>query len=469
MSESHSTTLFFWGLMNIKHKTALITGLCGMLFFLLAGCLQPVSTEIVITDSTNLPPASSPTTSPAQRLETSQPITPSPKNSPTLQNSPTLTSTKTAEPAAATAQQPESAASAGIPAEETIPLAEDDAFRLELKAKKYLLTSAGSIRWSEKFIFSAYVFIQTDSSPLLAGDLDVNQDTVLIAFYRWDGSENQLIGVKRLSGPPPGLPVGAEIINWTKPASRVPVVEFFFQPGPDHLRLLNGQNYSSDINRNALPEFAFLVEYCPISCNDPMFGIQLFELQSTSSIVNLTEDLPGLTRFTPFTENPSAFSVTDTIWYDFYSTIQTTWVFTWDGAKFNDISASFPEAYTAEAELIINSVQSYFGQPFEQNGMALELATLKILKLYEKAGMPEQGLEIFMQLTDPAHWPGTGTNSLCWLNISRATAEDDFKQDRVYSIPGSSASFESITALQDAVTHLEKTGHDMRICKELLP
>jgi hypothetical protein len=353
------------------------------------------------------------------------------------------------------------------PTSNVISLSENDEHYLQLKDKGYRLVSSGSLVGPEGFTYSAYLFVNPALSPLYAGS-DPTKDTLVIAFYRWDGEKNEFINAQGLPAVDNVQASAAGIADWDQPYSGIELLDVYLVADEETKPFFKQGKYSSDFNQNGLPEFTVAVEYCPLSCTHPTDGLQLFEIQTPDRVKNITEDLPGLTHFDMHSKNPFTFYVGDSDPYDIYVDIGSYWIYAWDGSKFVDVSKSYTEDYMADANSIVSNLKSHYGKPFDEGEIRSEIDVLTILKLYEKAGISEEGLQVFLDITDISHWPNTSTMSQCWLQISRAMAQEDLKRHRNFGLPPSySLGFNEVD--QDLVKQLEQAGYDTSACTLVNP
>jgi hypothetical protein len=319
----------------------------------------------------------------------------------------------------------------------------------------------------EGFTYSAYLFVNPDLSPLYAGS-DPTKDTLVITFYRWDGEKNEFLGAQNLPAVDNVYAAAAGIADWDQPFSGIKLLDVYLLADEETRPFFKQDSYSSDFNQNGLPEFTVGVAYCPLSCTHPADGIQLFEIQTTERVKNITEGLPGRTHFNIHSKNPFTFYVGDSNPYDIYVDVGSYWIYAWDGSKFIDVSKSYKEDYVADADSIVNHLKAQYGKPFDEGEIRSETDVLTILKLYEKAGMSEEGLQVFLDVTDISHWPNTSTMSQCWLQISRAMAQEDFEQHRNFDLPPSySLGFNEVD--QDLVKQLQQAGYDTSACTLVNP
>lgn len=390
---------------------------------------------------------------------------------PTITSTPTLIATYTSLPKTSSTPTkiplPTKTLLPPSPTSNVISLSENDEQYLQLKDRGYRLISSGSLVGPEGFTYSAYLFINPDLSPLYAG-ADPTKDTLLITFYRWDGEKNEFLDAQGLSAVDNIYPVAANIADWDQPFSGIRLLDVIIEADEETKPLLKQENYSSDFNQNGLPEFTVAVEYCPLSCTHPTSGVQLFEIQTSERVKNITEGLPGLTHFNMHSKNPFTFYVWDSDPYDIYVDIGSYWIYTWDGSKFVDVSTNYANTYVEDANSIVSDLKSQYGKPFDEGLIRSEVEVLTILQLYEKAGLSKEGLQVFLDITDISHWNNTSSVSQCWLQISRAMAQEDFKQHGKFDLPPSySLGFNEID--HTLVKQLKQVGYDTSACTLVNP
>ena len=44
-------------------------------------------------------------------------------------------------------------------------------------------------------------------------------------------------------------------------------------------------------------------------------------------------------------------------------------------------------------------------------------------------------MDIFLEISDPSNWPDASSEEVCWLQVARATAIDDYKNERPFQFP----------------------------------
>lgn len=400
--------------------------------------------------------------------------TPAPNLIPT--NTVTPTFTKTPVPTATFTLTPEPSPAATIsplPTVTAVSIDSKDPFWVEIQNKGYKLYESGSFSDPNGSVYSAYVFVEPNLSD--PATIDPTQKEIwVIAFYVWDGQKNSLIQTFYApqytnSYPDSGYPVGYYLMNWDDPAdgSNWPshyYLEYLVEPEdyPRQELILNG--FSSDINHNGLPEFSFVSAFCPVSCNQAEIKYDFFEIQSTHSVVNLAANLPDHLSPYPYATNPMTFEVCPSQGYEGYRSITICKLYAWDKAGFTDVSKLYAEKYVESAEQDLQNLQAEYGQPFDY---PYDLDALDILYEYEVAGMRETALQTFLDVTDITHWPSTTPVFACWLQVSRATVQEDFKNNRPFSMVPSPTHLEGgVKRFLEPFAHSE---YDFSACQSLQP
>ena len=357
-----------------------------------------------------------------------------------------------------------------------IPLSELGDQSVQLISRGYRLLSSSSLSDTAGFTYFADLFVNPKSTPFIENDdgspsEEANENTLLVAFYRGKGEKKELLSVQGFPAVDHRYAVAANTVNWDNPSAMPAMrLDVFAEAEEETKQMLKQTDYSSDINQNGLPEFAFVLEFCTFSCTHPVTDIQLFEIQNSSTIKNISKDLPGLTEFKMHSKNPFTFYVEDGYTYAPFSwDVSFESIYTWDGSTFVDVSARYADEYLAEVTPIISDLKSQYGKPFDEKGSESDLGVMKILKLYEKAGMQEAGLKLFLDITDISHWPNTPELSQCWLQISRASAQNDFKQNRKFDLPPGSYYLELFHMLKDYEKPLKQAGYDTSACAAINP
>jgi len=114
--------------------------------------------------------------------------------------------------------------------------------------------------------------------------------------------------------------------------------------------------------------------------------------------------------------------------------IDTWWVFEWDGDSFRDVSTDFADEYIAQTQPIVDRITARMGRPFTIDTYAHQIDPLLVIYLNEKAGHAGRGLAEYLRLTDPAAYPGTSHDALCWLQFTRAQLQNDLSAGQPYSV-----------------------------------
>jgi len=296
-----------------------------------------------------------------------------------------------------------------------------------------------------------------------------------IAFYRWDGSENVFLysfpAARYLEETVyPGFPVSCRPNVW---AERFTI--FGGDLAEEDLESIHANGPWSDINQNGAPEFAVIYQYCSNAClNHGAVAVHLYEIQTTSKIVDLTANLPGvidpIKGFIHSLDPVEIYVHDPTLWYCYkFCIIDTWWIYSWDGRKFVNVSGAYADEYRAIGEKIVETVLQKEAVSFR------EWDFLEILFHYEKAGLGSEGIEIFLDITDPMRWSRATPVELCWLQFARASILDDFETGRPFRFPRFQLAFLDLIAL-DAPSILERImpemdtqKYDLSECIALLP
>jgi len=263
----------------------------------------------------------------------------------------------------------------------------------------------------------------------------------------------------------------AAFVNWDNPFTQPGAWLLFTPMFPEEERAaLRAHGVQSDINHNGWPEFAVAVQYCPISCTHPKPGYHFFEIASGDVVVPITADLPGTLGPCGLVHSidPLTFSLEQAVPYEpIYNEIQLCWVYRWRDGAFVDVSFQYAREFISEAERITSEAVTDFGTPFNRPITELH----NILLLYEQVSRREDGLRVFLELTDLANWPGTPPDYLCWLQLARATALADFAAGEPFSLPPTPWGFAwaGTPHFTDRILELDRAEYDLSACFPLLP
>lgn len=345
------------------------------------------------------------------------------------------------------------------------PISGNDIFLYEMQSKGYEIAQSGSLVGPGGYIYSAYLFVE----PKLYKSSLTDQaylETWVIAFYVWDGKQNQLMSTfhgNPYSNSNAGnfsFPMDYYLLEWDVP---LVTFEYYYEPGDFSKDILKLDGFASDINHNGLPEFAFVGVYCPVSCTHPEIKFDFFEIQNTHRVVDLAANLPGHLSPNPYLTDPMTFQVCTSRGYEFYLSIDICRLYAWNGIEFDDVTLQYPDKYSGEAEEYFQQLVAKYGNPFENT----DLTALYVLFLYETAGMREKALQTFLEVTDESHWPGTSELNSCWIAISRATFQEDYENSRPFTMPPSMTHIDF-----GVVKYLEgfdQSKYDFTSCQTLRP
>ena len=167
--------------------------------------------------------------------------------------------------------------------------------------------------------------------------------------------------------------------------------------------------------------------------------------------------------------DPYSFWVYDpTLWYCYKCVIDTWWVYAWDGEKLADVSAQYTDDYRKVGQELLQSIRNSYGTTY------WEWRLLEILFLYEKAGLRAEALQEFMDISDPVHWSQDDPWRVCWLQVARASAAEDYRLGRPFRFPPVSLSdalgYPDLM-LQHALEkqYIDPERYNLSACLPLLP
>ncbi len=168
------------------------------------------------------------------------------------------------------------------------------------------------------------------------------------------------------------------------------------------------------------------------------------------------------------TEHPLTIYAKDFIWYDHHSYIAVDRIYQWDVSQYMDVSTTYIDEYRAQAQEAVTQLQQWYGQPLTPAHTTLELIwTIPIL--YNETGLPQsEGLEKFLEVTDPDYWPGTDNLMVCWLQLVRAHAQIDFEQGvpfRVFPLFTSGMPLPLENYFADLAKEIGTTRFDVSACQ----
>ncbi|MBW8012202.1 MAG: hypothetical protein FVQ83_13360 [Chloroflexi bacterium] len=312
---------------------------------------------------------------------------------------------------------------------------ENDQFIADLETQNYKLIFGSSTIGPGGYIYSAYLFTDMDLEAMYGED--ATPEICRLAIYLWNGEQNLLI---RTFGAPMfpegnryhGYPVWCEHPG-LRDVSSTSSMEF--DPDEETIYWYSLKSGWSDINQNGLPEFKVFYWYCPNACDGHQATVHYYEIQNTSTIVDITADLPGIKYGGSFDHeiDPLEFYVFDaTHEYIAHLYIYSYWIYGWNGEEYVDHTPSYAEEFLVWGSEKVAEIETYFGTELFY---AYQADMLEIVFQYEKADMRWQAVETFLELSDPANWSLVENSSLCWLQLSRAMIQDDYENGRPFREP----------------------------------
>jgi hypothetical protein len=351
---------------------------------------------------------------------------------------------------------------------ETNPVAtaasiQDNVFAEDLLNRNHSISASSSVIGPKDFVYSAYLFINNRIDPAIE---EPRPEICRLAIYRQDVNVNELIYSFTTPRYAPnnryGYPAYCEAINWDSPSQNV---VWGAQIAPETRALLGLNGYWSDINQNGLPEFAIYYQYCVTGCLDyGAVAVHFYEIKNTYQPADITAELPGVIH--PWNivhrNEPLDIWVYDhTQEYEPLVYIESSWIYAWDGTKYKDVSTSFQAEYQSQIDQIANEIRTGFGQPITTTRVDM----LQILMLSNKSDLPQQQtLQTFLDISNPAHWPGTNPTLTCWLQLARAYAQRDVVKGRPFTTPPNEGKLTK-AYLEDILEVYE--NYDLSACESL--
>ena len=302
------------------------------------------------------------------------------------------------------------------------------------------------------------------------------RESFLVSFYVSDGPFSRQLTSMAIPNYHRSLTEHSDFewvafVNWDNPFTQIGAwLDFTPLFSEQERAALRAHGVQSDINHNGWPEFAVAVQYCPISCTHPKAGYHFFEITAGDAIVPITAALPGTLGPCGLVHStdPLTFSFEHAVPYGpIYNEIQLCWVYQWSEGTVVDVSSRYAQEYVSEADRRASEVASHFGAPFDRPIAELH----SILLLYEQASLRDEGLDLFLHLSEPANWPGTPPDDLCWLQLARATASADFAADQPFSLPPTPWGFgwAGTPSFTERILELQQAAYDVSACLPLLP
>lgn len=435
----------------IKNKQSLLF-LCAILAIAILACNLPVRsqpdtrgtmqaalTEVYATDIANI---------------TSEPITqatPQPSQTPELEKSTTVTS-DTVQTTTSTASSPLATAAS----------VEQDVFASDLQRRGYDLIASSSIVGPKDFVYSAYLFNNTKIDPTID---ETTPEICRLAVYRLDEDQNSLLRSFIAPQYPEGshytFPVSCEAVNWDDPS---PDITWGGDITPEIGELLGLNGNWSDINQNGLPEFAVYFQYCNQGCIDyGAVAVHFYEITNTYQPVNITSDLPGVIHPWNIVHNrdPLDIWVFDLTEYEPNAFIESSWIYAWDSPEYDDVTSQHAGEYKVDIDQNVADIKDQYGMAISN----VQMEMLEILVLSNKAKLShDQTLATFLDITNPAHWPGLDNTMSCWLQLARAYAQKDADANRPFSLPPSLTTING-PGFSDTLETIDQDRYDVSACK----
>ena len=353
------------------------------------------------------------------------------------------------------------------PTSTLVPVSESDPFFNEMQTKGYRVVDSGSIE-RDGFIFSAYLFREPRENEENRLESTI-RETWIMAFYRWDGQKIELMRTfypaqynKQILESV--YPYQYKIIDWDNPLTTL-AFEFLLEVEDDLRQILEFSGISSDINQNGWPEFTFIAQYCPSSCSSPTVEFHFFEVRPDGAY-DLAADLPGHLSYHPISIDPLVFSASEEYGYGFLSQLTIPRYFRWENDKFTEVTLEYTNQILEWVNSGVAELKSNYGQPFST--VVSELDLIRIPLVYEQLNMREQGLELFLEISDISHWPNTDSEYTCWLQFTRAQFLSEYEMNKPFTVPSSPNGLAFTTIIKREFVNYDQNKYDLSACLALI-
>ncbi len=284
---------------------------------------------------------------------------------------------------------------------------------------------------------------------------DINRPTDVevcrVAFFRWQNEEATYLGSfpapiypKSVNG---AYPFDCVLINWDQSFTLDPFLAYApLWPtiqSENSKEILNAHSAGSDINDNGSPEFAVTYQYCNNACwNWGIVATHFYEIQPDGIVVDITADLPG--AVVPFLnlihdDQPATLYVYDRGYVGPGSTVDSYWIFSWQNGKYEDTTTQFADDILAWGNDWLSIIQLEYGKSLEW----LPYDFSRILLQYEKAGLQDEAIAIFSEISNFDNWPESDIYNLCYLRLTYENAVFDYQNNRSFSLPPNLVGFGS--------------------------
>lgn len=159
--------------------------------------------------------------------------------------------------------------------------------------------------------------------------------------------------------------------------------------------------------------------------------LHIFEIVDTSTVSDLTQDLPGI--ISPFDFDPTHTwqTVADLAWVNhdcIYPPLDAFWRYDWIGDRYVDVTARGD--YTGDIAALTSEVSQLFGNPF---GPAQIKLLTQLLLIYDRSGQRKLGWQKYKEMTSLDHWPGTAASDLSMLKSDLAHFTQEYAAGRPFT------------------------------------
>lgn len=286
----------------------------------------------------------------------------------------------------------------------------------------------------------------------------------VLAFYHWNGTEDEMIGVlgKEES------PFWCDLVNWDQPATGV-FYRLGSEPNETARRALHLKGHWGDLNQNGIPELVVVYGECTNDCRQEYDRVSFYEA-SARGVADIAANVVGTfnLRDLLIATDPPAFSADNVTEYVADQDVWRTMIYRWGDGQFVDRSRDYPGYYEAKLQGLMQDLEQKYGTPIRP---FMTVPFLTILDITNWSGLPpEKGLELFLEATSEVHWPGTDPDTACWLQLARGHAQADFVAGKPFEVypmnTGAIGGEEERKWLANEVSTIAALGYDTSRCPQ---
>jgi hypothetical protein len=184
-------------------------------------------------------------------------------------------------------------------------------------------------------------------------------------------------------------------------------------------------------------------------------------------VSDLSAGLPGRLDLHPASLDPLVFEAADWLQYGTATRIGTPTLLAWDGRRYADVTTQHSSLLEAHIAALRKKLEAGYGSRLEQESQQADAYSL--LLLYERLGRQKDGLDAFLEVTDPSHWPGDNDRTLCWMQLARARAQDESARGVSFTLLPVINEFDPKAEASGLSAEIQAAGYDLSACRRWIP